>query len=55
MAGQLFPDRSLALEARLSVSLGIACFPRDSESLFELIGNADKALYLAKVSGKNLV
>lgn len=55
MADRLFPDRALTLEARLSVSLGIACFPRDSESLFELVGNADKALYLAKVNGKNLV
>jgi diguanylate cyclase (GGDEF)-like protein len=55
MAGRLFPDRSLEPDAKLSASLGIACFPRDSESQFELISNADKALYLAKASGKNLV
>ena len=55
VADRFFPNHSLTLEAKLSVSLGIACFPRDSDSLFELIGNADKALYLAKVSGKNLV
>jgi diguanylate cyclase (GGDEF)-like protein len=55
MANRFFPDHSLTLEAKLRVSLGIACFPKDSDSLFELISNADKALYLAKVSGKNLV
>jgi len=55
MADRSFPDRSFEPDAKLSASLGIACFPRDSESLFELISNADKALYLAKVSGKNLV
>jgi len=55
VASRFFPDRSTTLEAKLSASLGIACFPGDSESLFELISNSDKALYLAKVSGKNLV
>ena len=55
VSSRFFPDHSLKLEEKLTVSLGIACFPRDCDSVLELIGNADKALYLAKVAGKNRV
>jgi diguanylate cyclase (GGDEF)-like protein len=37
----------------LTCSAGISSFPRDGDSVKELIGNADKALYQAKRSGKN--
>ena len=39
----------------LSVSLGLATYPEDAESLEELIRNADTALYAAKSQGKNRV
>ena len=40
---------------RITVSIGIAHFPRDGFSSKEVIGKADKALYCAKDSGRNLV
>jgi diguanylate cyclase (GGDEF)-like protein len=40
---------------RVTISLGVASFPDDAESLDELIENADRALYHAKRSGKNHV
>lgn len=55
VASQYFPDSSLQMVVKVTVSLGIASFPQDAGSLLELVGNADKALYLAKVSGKNRV
>ncbi len=39
----------------LSVSLGLATYPEDAESLEDLIRNADIALYAAKSQGKNRV
>ncbi|MBU2530582.1 MAG: GGDEF domain-containing protein [Elusimicrobia bacterium] len=40
---------------RITVSIGIAHFPRDGFSSKDIIGKADKALYYAKESGRNLV
>jgi diguanylate cyclase (GGDEF)-like protein len=40
---------------RLTVSLGVACFPDDVASSEGLLGSADKALYRAKASGRNCV
>lgn len=40
---------------RLTVSIGLATFPDDAEMFEELIRNADRALYLAKLQGKNRV
>jgi len=40
---------------RLTVSIGIAHFPRDGSTPAELIAKADKALYAAKESGRNKV
>jgi len=40
-------------EISLSASVGIACYPDDTSSLHELKKYADKAMYSAKVQGKN--
>ena len=40
---------------RLTVSLGVATYPADAASADELVRRADRALYLAKSSGKNRV
>lgn len=55
VSGRFFPDDSMRTSVRLTVSLGIASFPIHAGNMIELVGNADKALYLAKVSGKNKV
>ncbi|MEX8497901.1 EAL domain-containing protein [Leptothrix ochracea] len=39
----------------LSVSIGVACYPADSDSAAGLIRKADTAMYQAKESGKNSV
>lgn len=39
----------------LAVSVGLATFPEDAKTPEELIRNADRALYRAKVQGKNQV
>lgn len=39
----------------LTLSLGIAEFPKDSNDIYELIDLADRALYQAKESGRNRV
>jgi diguanylate cyclase (GGDEF)-like protein/PAS domain S-box-containing protein len=38
-----------------TVSVGVACYPRDANTFEQLIAIADKALYQAKHSGRNLV
>jgi diguanylate cyclase (GGDEF)-like protein len=40
-------------EARVTVSIGVAAFPRDGESAKALLAAADRALYAAKTGGKN--
>ncbi len=40
---------------KISISLGIATYPDHAQCESELISNADKALYLAKRTGKNRV
>ena len=40
-------------EASITVSIGIACVPRDGQTFSELYTVADKALYAAKAHGKN--
>jgi len=55
VAGRYFPDDALRATVKLTASLGIASFPLHADNLFDLVGNADKALYIAKVNGKNRV
>ena len=41
--------------ATIAASGGLACFPRDGETLEEVMKHADKCLYRAKDSGKQRV
>ena len=43
------------LEFPITVSVGLACFPRDGMSHVDLLLAADKALYSAKSAGRNCV
>ena len=40
---------------KMTVSIGLAVYPDDSQEVSDLIERADKALYVAKSSGKNIV
>ncbi|SDK82430.1 GGDEF domain-containing protein [Natronincola ferrireducens] len=40
---------------KVTVSIGIACYPKDGETVKELIEHADKGLYFSKKRGKNTV
>jgi diguanylate cyclase (GGDEF)-like protein len=40
---------------RVTISIGIATAPADGKSIKELVGEADRALYLAKETGRNRV
>ena len=46
-------DDSIPDDFKLTVSLGLAVYPVDSEKIDELIRKADLALYHAKKTGKN--
>lgn len=45
--------RTLELAIHITVSIGIASFPDDAQTLTELLGCADDALFSAKRQGKN--
>ena len=45
----------LARKGEITVSIGIACFPEDGETVADLIQSADRALYVAKQNGRNRV
>ncbi|MBI4834084.1 MAG: diguanylate cyclase [Planctomycetes bacterium] len=55
VAGTVFRIKGGAKDLKLSISLGIACFPDDGRTPEELIDAADKALYISKKGGKNKV
>jgi len=52
VASYTFP---LAAKGEITVSVGIACFPQDGETVADLIQSADRALYIAKQKGRNRV
>jgi diguanylate cyclase (GGDEF)-like protein len=37
----------------ITISMGVACFPRDGSRALEVVQKADQALYRAKLSGRN--
>lgn len=49
--GEPYPVGELTLS--LSISIGIAIFPRDGDSIDDLISHADLAMYQAKQNGRN--
>lgn len=50
-----FPDEGTQPGGGLTASFGVASYPVDATTPSELVGSADRALYLAKASGKNRV
>ncbi|MCL6634626.1 MAG: diguanylate cyclase [Peptococcaceae bacterium] len=50
-----FPQREKMPEGRLTVSVGIAAYPKNTTSCWDLIKLADEAMYQAKRSSKNKV
>lgn len=50
-----FPNEKVLPTGNLTVSIGLAEFPGDAEERGDLIAAADRALYIAKRSGKNRV
>ncbi len=53
VAGSSLPG--MGDDTRITVSIGVACFPGAAGGPGELVRNADKALYVAKRLGKNRV
>jgi diguanylate cyclase (GGDEF)-like protein len=52
---ETFEHRESQPGGRVSISGGVATFPKDGASVNELVRHADEALYLAKTSGRNRV
>lgn len=50
-----FAGEELMPGERLTISMGVACFPDDADDLLGLIARADEALYQAKRRGRNRV
>ena len=50
-----YPVKHDGIRSQLSVSIGVACFPEDSNNAEGLIKRADEALYTAKETGRNRV
>ncbi len=48
-----YPIKHDGIRSQLSVSIGVACFPKDAENAEDLIKRADEALYMAKETGRN--
>ena len=48
-----YPIKHDGIRSQLSVSIGIACFPKDAGNAEDLIKRADEALYTAKETGRN--
>ena len=50
---QEFPNFVPNKNLKVTVSIGLATFPDDATTKEDLITKADKAMYIAKFSGKN--
>ncbi len=48
-------ENRLVNDTRLTISVGVACYPVDAQQKQELIDKADRALYVAKARGRNRV
>lgn len=55
VARRVFPLQQVDRTLHITVSIGVAVYPRDGMTSADLISRADTALYLAKKHGKNLV
>jgi diguanylate cyclase (GGDEF)-like protein len=49
----LFTDKGKKL--KITVSIGVSCYPESGKELYDIIEKADKALYNVKEKGKNSV
>ncbi len=50
-----FPGEEKLPEKRLTISIGVACFPDDAATAEELFQRADEALYASKAAGRNRI
>jgi diguanylate cyclase (GGDEF)-like protein len=50
---EIFPGETNLPLGRLTISLGIACYPDDGNTIHDLLAAADLALYRAKEQGRN--
>ena len=50
-----YPFRTEGHVLNMTVSIGIASWPGSADTIKDIIGEADKALYEAKRSGKNRI
>jgi diguanylate cyclase (GGDEF)-like protein len=50
-----FPQTSINRTLRITISVGVAVYPRDGVNAADLVARADAALYFAKKNGKNQV
>ena len=48
-----YPIKHDGIRSQLSVSIGVACFPKDADNAEDFIKRADEALYMAKETGRN--
>ena len=55
VARRVFPLQQLDKTLHITVSIGVAVYPRDGATAADLISRADTALYFAKKNGKNQV
>jgi diguanylate cyclase (GGDEF)-like protein len=50
-----FPGQERMPGGRVTLSGGLACFPDDAQSIEDLVGLADEALYASKARGRNTI
>ncbi|TFH01695.1 MAG: diguanylate cyclase [Calditrichales bacterium] len=50
-----FPSKLMKPKVDLTISMGVATYPDDGLTEDELLKKADKALYVAKNLGRNMV